>query len=109
MNIGTMDGFDRESLTKYINDHSDLTSSDIIDIYLKDTFGFITIKKDKESSLRTITNINGRDAKFDASNNERPRKPSGFRGNNRFNRNSSGRNRFSNNRNKFGSSRSFKK
>jgi superfamily II DNA/RNA helicase len=71
MNIGTKDGFDRASLTKYINDHSDLIPTDILDMYLNETYGFITIKKDKQPMLQTITNINGRDVKFDVSN---PRK-----------------------------------
>jgi hypothetical protein len=72
INVGTKDGFDADSLKDYIFGHTSITSMDISDVYLKDTFGFITIKKEKSAELQTIKEINGREIRINMSE---PRKP----------------------------------
>ncbi|MDR2830870.1 MAG: DbpA RNA binding domain-containing protein [Methanobrevibacter sp.] len=80
INVGTKDGFDNEKFKDYIFQHTDIKPDDISDVYLKDTFGFITLKKDKVEALKSIKEINGREIRIDQSN-ARPQQRSGFGGN----------------------------
>ncbi|MDR1850950.1 MAG: DEAD/DEAH box helicase [Mycoplasmataceae bacterium] len=68
INVGTKDGFDSESFKDYIFKNTKVLPTDISDVYLKDMFGFITIKKDKVEELKTIKEINGREIRMDQSN-----------------------------------------
>jgi ATP-dependent RNA helicase DeaD len=68
MNIGEKDGFDAGSFKDFLVNKFDFDVKKICDIYLKDTYGFITIKKDALEDLNKVKNIDGREIKFSESN-----------------------------------------
>jgi ATP-dependent RNA helicase DeaD len=82
MTLGEMDGLDKDSLKNFIISNSAIKAEDLLDVYVKDKYSFVTLVNSKKDELNNLHDYQGRAFKISEASERQPR-AGGFGGGSR--------------------------
>jgi superfamily II DNA/RNA helicase len=83
MTLGEMDGLNNVSLKEFIISNTDIKAEDILDVYVKDKYSFVTILNSKKHELNNLHDYQGRAFKISEASERQPKFGGGNRGGSR--------------------------